>query len=155
MPSYMMSYEYEIIYIGHDTCFCGSAAYILACGMYRLGIGISSCLGRLLPNGAQVVQCSVHPSRRAPPASLAPRNHGLSCRLEPFAASNATTTATGRIGRVCDSITRRGEGMGSLKRERAAQQWQRFRQGSIPGDAGGPLALDTLPSLEHSTDPAR
>ena len=83
MPSYMMSYEYEIIYIGHDTCFCGSAAYILACGMYRLGIGISSCLGRLLPNGAQVVQCSVHPSRRAPPASLAPRNHGLSCSSSP------------------------------------------------------------------------
>ena len=45
--------------------------------------------------------------------------------------------------------------MGSLKRGRAAQQRQRFRQGSIPGDAGGPLALDTLPSLEHSTDPAR
>ena len=36
-------------------------------------------------------------------------------RLEPFAASNAetaATTATGRIGRMCDSITRRGEGIG-------------------------------------------
>ena len=45
--------------------------------------------------------------------------------------------------------------MGSLNRERAAPQRQRFRQGSIPGDAGGPSAPDALPSIEHSTDPAR
>ena len=45
--------------------------------------------------------------------------------------------------------------MGSLKRGRAAPQWLKFQQGSIPGDAGGPSALDALPSLEHSTDPAR
>ena len=44
----------------------------------------------------------------------------LTRSLEPFPASNATTaatTATSRIGQVCNSITqrrRRGEGMGSL-----------------------------------------
>ena len=81
----------------------------------------------------------------------------LSSRVEPFAASNAataTTTATGRIGRVCDSITRRSAGImiGSLKCGRAAEQWRRFQQGSTSGDAGGPSALDALPSLEHSTD---
>ena len=87
--------------------------------------------------------------------SSPPRVHRLSSRLEPFAASNATTTATGRIGRVCDSITRRGEGMGSPKHRCAAPQRQWFRQGSIPGDAGNPSALDALPSLEPSTDHAR
>ena len=47
----------------------------------------------------------------------------------PFAATIAATT--GSIGRVCGSITRRGEGMGSLKRGRAVPHWQRqrFRQG--------------------------
>ena len=52
--------------------------------------------------------------------------------------------------RVCDSNTRRGEGMGSLKRGRAAPQRQRFRQGSKPRVAGGPLALDALPSLDSA-----
>ena len=50
------------------ACFCGSASDTLACGMYRSGIGISSCTGRLLHNGAQ----GVHPSRRRPPAAPAP-----------------------------------------------------------------------------------
>ena len=41
------------------------------------------------------------------------------------------------------SISRRGEGMGSLECRRAAvPQWRRFRQGSVPGDAGGPSAFD-------------
>ena len=43
------------------------------------------------------------------------------------------------VGR--DSISRRGEGMGSLECQRAAPLWQRFRQGSVPGDAGGPSAF--------------
>ena len=83
------------------------------------------------------------------------REHWLPCLLEPFASSNAATTATCRLGRICDSIVRRGEGMGSLKRGCAAQQQQRFQQGSIPGNSGGPPALDALPTLEHSTDPVR
>ena len=41
--------------------------------------------------------------------------------------------------------------MGSLKHWRAAPQSRRFQRCSIPGDAGGPSALDALPSLEHST----
>ena len=48
----------------HIACFCGSASYTLDCGMYRSGIGISSCAGRLLPNVAR----GVHPSRRAAPS---------------------------------------------------------------------------------------
>ena len=82
----------------------------------------------------------------------------LSCRVEPFAASDAATsarTATGRIGRVRDSISRRGEGMGSLECRHAAPQWRRLRQGSVLGDAGGPSAFDALSSLELSIDPAR
>ena len=50
--------------------------------------------------------------------------------------------ATGRMDRVRDSISRRGEGMGSLECQRAAPQWRRFRQGRVPGDAGGPSAFD-------------
>ena len=46
----------------HIACFCGSASDTLAYGMYRSGIGISSCTGRLLPNGAR----GVHPSERPP-----------------------------------------------------------------------------------------
>ena len=94
----------------------------------RLGIGISSCSRRLLPNGAR----GVHPSRRAPHASSVPGDHRFSCRVGPFAASNAATTAAGRIGRVCDSITQRVECMGSLKHRRSAPQRRRLRQGSIP-----------------------
>ena len=111
------------------ACSCGSTSGVLACGMYPWRIGISSWSGRLLPNGAQ----GVHLSCRVPRASSAPRDHWLSCRLEPFPASIATATATGRIGRVCDSITRRGEGMGSLKWGRTAAQQQRFRQGTANG----------------------
>ena len=120
--------------------------------------GTSSCSGRLLQNGER----GDHPPHRAPPASAARREHRLSCQVEPFAASYASaattatiataTIATGRIGRTCDSITRRGEGMGSLH---DAPQWQRFRQGSISGDAGGPSAQDAIPAVEHCTDPAR
>ena len=68
----------------------------------------------------------------------------LSCRVEPLAASDAATsarTATGRMCRMRDSISRRGEGMGSLECRRAAPQWRRFRQGSIPEDASGPRNL--------------
>ena len=86
----------------------------------------------------------VHPSRRAPHARSTRWEFRLSCRVEPFAASYAATsarTATGRMGRVRDSISRRGEGMGSLECRRAAPQWRRFRQGSVPGDAGGPSAF--------------
>ena len=64
-------------------------------------------------------------------------------------AATAATTATGKMGLVCYSITRRGQGMGSLERGRAAQQWRRFQQGSVPGDAGCPSAFDALPSLEQ------
>ena len=46
-----------------------------------------------------------------------------------------------RMGRVRDSISQRGEGIGSLECRRAAPQWRRFRQGSVPGDAGGPSAF--------------
>ena len=49
----------------HIACFCGSASDTLACGMYRSGIGISSCTGRLLPNGTR----GVHPPRRAAPSA--------------------------------------------------------------------------------------
>ena len=48
------------------------------------------------------------------------------------------------MGRVRDSISRRGEGMGSLECRRAAPQWRRFRQGSVPGDAGGPSAFEQV-----------
>ena len=47
------------------------------------------------------------------------------------------------------------ERMGLLKCGRAAPQYLRFGQCSIQGDAGGPLALDSRTSLEHSTDHAR
>ena len=70
-------------------------------------------------------------------------------------ATTAATTAKGRMGQVCYSITRRGQGMGSLERGREAAQWQRFQQGSVPGDAGCPSAFDAFSSLEHSNDPAR
>ena len=49
------------------------------------------------------------------------------------------------MGRVRDLISqrrRRGEGMGSLECRRAVQQCRRFRQGSVPEDAGGPSAFD-------------
>ena len=38
----------------HIACFCGSASDTLARDMYQSGIGISSCTGRLLPNGASI-----------------------------------------------------------------------------------------------------
>ena len=135
----------------HIACFCGSES---DAGLWHVpmssGIGISS--GRLLPDGARGRR-GVHSSCRVPHAISAGRNHRLSssCRLEPFTDSNAATaaaataTATCRIGRVCDSITRRGEGIGTLECGRAAPQRQRFREGSAWGDAGGPLALDALP----------
>ena len=69
----------------------------------------------------------------------------LSCRVEPFAASDAATSArttTGRMCRVPDLISQRGEGRGSLECRRAAPQWRIFRQGSVPGDASGPSAFD-------------
>ena len=50
--------------------------------------------------------------------------------------------SSGRMGRMRDSISRRGEGMRSLEYRRAAPQWRRFRQGSVPGDASGPSAFD-------------
>ena len=132
------------------VCFCGSASETLACGMYQSEIWsmISSCTGRLLPNGARGVQ--VYSLRQASLSratkqlipmprgcrpfichagchlQVLPTNHSLLCRLEPFAISNAESTATGRIGRVCDSITPQCEGIGFLKRWRAAQQRQRF-----------------------------
>ena len=46
------------------------------------------------------------------------------------------------MGRVCALISRRGKGIGSLECRRAVQQWLRFRQDSVPGDAGGPSAFD-------------
>ena len=49
----------------HIACFCGSASDTLARGMYRSGIGISSCTGRLLPKGAR----GVHLPRRAAPSA--------------------------------------------------------------------------------------
>ena len=70
-------------------------------------------------------------------------------------ATTAATTAKGRMGQVCYSIMRRGQGMGSLERWREAAQWQRFQQGSVPGDAGCPSAFDAFSSLEHSNGPAR
>ena len=51
--------------VSHCLLLC-SASDTLACGMpvYWSGIGISSCTGRLLPNGAR----GVHPSSRAAPS---------------------------------------------------------------------------------------
>ena len=52
----------------HIACFCGSASDTLARGMYRSGIGISSCTGRLLPNGARGVREEFIRHAELPPA---------------------------------------------------------------------------------------
>ena len=42
---------------------------------------------------------------QSPTCKFGPQGPWTFVRLEPFASSNAATTATSRIGRVCDSIT--------------------------------------------------
>ena len=61
-------------------------------------------------------------------------------------AAAGTAAATGSFGRTCGPITRQGE----LLRTNAGSELeaQRFQQGSILGDPGGPSALDAIPSLE-------
>ena len=103
----------------HIACFCGSAFDTLARGMYRRESGAHHVREGCSPMVREGFIC--HTERHLqvlPPGSGRDSDHRRSCRLEPFAASNAATaatTATCRIGRVCDSITRGGEGMGSLK----------------------------------------
>ena len=55
----------------HIACFCCSASDTLSCGMYQSGIGISSCTGRLLRNGARGVDL---PRRVAPSAWCSGKN---------------------------------------------------------------------------------
>ena len=57
-----------------------------------------------------------------------------------------------RAPQVCYILANISKGMGSLKRGRAAQQWQRFRQGSISGDAGGPYTVLIMPDGDEDSE---
>ena len=113
--------------------------------------GSHHLIGKVAPQWCAKSSSVTKTSQRANSASSAHRVHQLSYRLEPFAASNTATTATCRIGRMCDSITREALVHSNTGVLLCKRQWFRQLEGSIPGDAGGPSALDALPSLEHST----
>ena len=132
--------------------FCGSASDTLAYGMYQSGMGISSCSGRLLPIvREEFIRHAVRHMQVGPPGTIVFRANS-SPLPAPSPQQQPLAEFVGCVGQ-CDSITRRGEGIGSLKRGRAAPQRHMFQHGSLQVNTGGPSALDALPSLEHSTDP--
>ena len=119
-----------------------SASDTLACGMYRLGTGISSCFGRLrlLPSSS-VTQSATCKFGLQGPLTF------MRTRALPRLHRSCNRHWQNQSGVWLNHATRwRHDHIGSLKRGPAAQL-QRFWHCSIPGDAGSPSALDALPWL--------
>ena len=90
-------------------------------------------LGRLLLNGARGPgSSSATQSATFKIGPLGVSTFVLSRALRRLQRSNIRENSTGKMGRVRDLISLRGEGMGSLECRRAVPQWLRFRQDSVP-----------------------